>query len=158
MSVPASLSRIELVAVAKDGKPAKALGPLPGVVMEVTTGLASMYRTVGFHPPWTGYLAVQDQTVCGTCAFKGPPADGQVEIAYFTFPGQEGRGVAQTMARLLVDLAMHADSDIRILAQTLPTRNASTAVLQKIGFSFSGPAVSSEDGEVWQWHYRGGCV
>jgi GNAT superfamily N-acetyltransferase len=60
-------------------------------------------------PRWWGYLAVHptDRDVVGTCGFRaGPDANGEVEIAYFTFPGFEGQGVATAMAwRLLHEVA-----------------------------------------------------
>ncbi len=104
--------------------------------------------------PWIGYLAQDgeagDAPLVGTCAFKSPPDADGVEIAYFTFPGHEGRGVASRMAALLVDLAA-AHGVTRIRAQTLPESNASTRVLQKLGFTCAGPVMHPDDGEVWEW-------
>jgi RimJ/RimL family protein N-acetyltransferase len=156
-----STSDIELVAIGIDGKPDKELGLLPPVAADVMAGLASMYKTLGFSPPWIGYLAVQNERVVGTCAFKGAPVAGKAEIAYFTFPGHEGRGVAQTMAKMLMGLARRAESSIQITAQTLPTpnaSNASNALLRKLGFSFAGSVMSAEDGEVWEWQHRDACT
>ncbi len=39
-------------------------------------------------------------------------------------------------------------------AQTLPEKNASTRILEKLGFSFMGPVQHPEDGEVWEWRLR----
>ena len=49
---------------------------------------------------WDGYFVVDTDTreVVGSCAFKGPPTEaGTVEIAYFTYPGFEGKGYATSM-------------------------------------------------------------
>ena len=100
--------------------------------------------------PWAGYLAEEDGGIVGTCAFKSPPISGAVEIAYFTFPEHEGRGVATRMARRLVELAVeHGVATIR--AQTLPERNASTRIIEKLGFELQGTVNHPEDGEVWEW-------
>jgi hypothetical protein len=41
-------------------------------------------------------FAIENGQLVGTCAFKTPPKNQQVEIAYFTFPGNEGRGGGNT--------------------------------------------------------------
>jgi [ribosomal protein S5]-alanine N-acetyltransferase len=122
-----------------------------GLVRAVAESMAGVYRTNGFVRPWIGYLAVEGQTPVGTCGFKSPPQAGRVEIAYFTFPGQEGRGVATAMAGELVHLAQQTDADLVVFAQTLPEENASTAVLKKLGFRLLGPVQHPEDGTVWEW-------
>src|SRR5262245_16391161 len=54
-------------------------------------------RTFSLETPahWFGYFAIEGETqqMVGACSFKGPPDDGALEIAYFTFPGFEGRGI-----------------------------------------------------------------
>jgi RimJ/RimL family protein N-acetyltransferase len=113
--------------------------------------------TVAIYPqgpaplPWVGYLAEEQGVLVGTCAFKAPPAAGTVEIAYFTFPAHEGRGVATRMAASLVEIAGE-NGATRIKAQTLPETNASTRILEKLGFRLVGPVMHPEDGEVWEWH------
>ena len=60
--------------------------------------LALFQRTGVTTQPWSGFLSVdrEHNTIVGTCCFVAPPDDeGVVEIAYFTFPGFEGRGVAR---------------------------------------------------------------
>src|SRR5438105_2667151 len=59
------------------------------------------------RPRNLGYLVVEgeSQQLVGTCSFKAPPADGEIEIAYYTFSGFEGRGIATAMARFLLDQA-----------------------------------------------------
>ena len=124
-------------------------------VRELVTGVIEamhqLYDRSGFQPPWLGYFAVQDGKCVGTCAFKSPPRDNHVEIAYLTFPDYERMGIATDMARELVSIALGAQPRILISAQTLPEHNASTAVLRKVGFSLVGEVEHPEDGLVWEW-------
>jgi [ribosomal protein S5]-alanine N-acetyltransferase len=117
---------------------------------EVCASTIALYPQGTPELPWAGYLAEEKGVIVGTCAYKSPPVSGEVEIAYFTFPEHGGRGVATRMAQHLVDLA--AENGItRIRAQTLPEKNASTRILEKLGFILVGPAHHPEDGEVWEW-------
>lgn len=103
---------------------------------------------------WGGYFVVDRETreVVGSCAFKAPPTDdGVVEIAYFTYPGFEGRGYATAMARKLIELASGSPAVRRIIAHTLPETNASTRVLERVGMTFAGEVTDPEDGVVWCW-------
>ena len=85
-----------------------------------------LYSRVGWIPPWIGYLGFEDRDCVGTCAFTGPPRLGVVEIAYFTFPGHEGRGVATRMAEGLVSMARMSAPEVSVTAHTLRLENAST--------------------------------
>lgn len=40
------------------------------------------YKTIGYHAPWVGYLAVRDGVPVGSGAFTGRPVDGEVEVSY----------------------------------------------------------------------------
>ncbi|HSJ65279.1 MAG TPA: GNAT family N-acetyltransferase [Gemmatimonadaceae bacterium] len=103
---------------------------------------------------WGGYFAVDHETreVVGSCAFKtAPSGDGAVEIAYFTYPGFEGRGYATQMARRLVELASRSATVRRVIAHTLPETNASTRVLEKVGMTCVGEVMDPDDGRVWRW-------
>ena len=103
-------------------------------------------------PEWFGYLVVEEATrqLVGTCSLKGPPVDGVVEIACFSFPGFEGRGIGTEMARFLVERAMDLPDVTAVIAHTAAERNASTRILEKIGMKFAGEEV--EDGmPVWRW-------
>jgi len=77
--------------------------------------------------------------------------DDRVEIAYFTFPENEGQGVGTWMARRLLELAHRHDPTVRVVAQTLPEESASTAILRKIGFTWDRSVEHPEDGTVWEW-------
>ena len=105
------------------------------------------------EPWWGGYLAVEQETslIVGTCAFKGTPRDGSVEIAYFTFPGFEGRGVGSGMAALLVSTAAESSVVTQVIAHTLPELNASGVILTRNGFTRTGDVIDPDDGLVWRW-------
>jgi quercetin dioxygenase-like cupin family protein len=141
---------IRLIEIGWDGRPVEEVN-LPDVVRSVCEATATVYQKTGFVRPWIGYLAEEDGRLVGTCAFKTPPQKGRVEIAYFTFPEQEGKGIATQMAWQLVQLAQRTDDHIGIMAQTLPQENASTSVLRKLGFRRVGTAQDDEVGQVWEW-------
>ena len=142
---------MELIEIMKDGATARKLEGLPEIAADVLRATAAMYNTTGYEPPWVGYLALDGDDCVGTCAFKTPPANGRVEIAYFTFPGHEGRGIATWMAERLIGLAGRVAPGIRLYAQTLPCRNASTHILEKLGFTKIAAVEHPEDGIVWEW-------
>lgn len=152
------MARLTLVAIPQEGRPIAEIGSLPSVALEPVAAMAALYRHAGYVPPWIGYLAVDDGAVVGTCAFKTPPRDGRVEIAYFTFPPYERRGIATAMARELLDIAFLADPALTVTAQTLPVPNTSNGILQKLGFAFVGSVQHGEDGEVWEWSRSAGAV
>lgn len=143
---------MQLIAITADGESASPVGNIPEIAAEVMATTANMYRSSGFEPPWTGYLAVDEDRIVGTCAFKCAPVDDRVEIAYFTFPGFEGRGIATAMAKALIALARATRPDLLITSQTRAERNASNAILGKLGFTFAGSVTHPEDGEIWEWH------
>lgn len=146
---------MQLHAILRSGEvPGLPASALPAVTAEVVASFLPIYATA-FQPPWLGYLAEENGVVVGTCAFKTPPQSGAVEIAYFTFPGHEGRGVAKRMARALLALAHAADPQLTVFAQTLPTGNASTRVLTKLGFVHTRDVQHPEDGHLWEWEFRG---
>ena len=104
--------------------------------------------------PWGAYIALQDQTAVGTCAFKSAPdPEGGVEIAYMTFPEFEGRGHATAMVGALVLTAFNAGANA-VIAHTLAEENSSSKALKRNGFSFDEELVDPEDGPVWRWIKR----
>lgn len=129
------------------------------LVREVVRQTLAFLPTADDEPVWSGFLAVDgiDGDVVGTCAFKGPPApDGSVEIAYYTFPHLERRGFGTAMAAKLVEIALTSGAVRRVIAHTLPERNASTRILEKIGMRFAGEVIDPEDGAVWRWELATG--
>lgn len=141
---------LRLIPILESGEVAEPVA-LPVEAAGVLPAMAAMYRSSGYEPPWTGYIVDWEGCTIGTCAFKSAPVAGRVEIAYFTFPSFEGRGLATAMAEALVALARSADPGVTVAAQTLPERNASNRVLEKLGFRRAGTAIDAEVGEVWEW-------
>ena len=101
-------------------------------------------------PSWSGwamhYVLFED-TVIGTCGYKGPPDDdGTVEIGYSIMPAWQRRGFATEATRALAGSAFERGAQ-RVRAHTLPPPegDASIGVLRKAGFT---DAPSSEAGAV----------
>lgn len=111
------------------------------------------YKIVGHEKPWISYYAMENGGLVGCGAFKGPPKNGVVEIAYGTFEAFRQKGVGTEICKLLVDLSLKTDPSVTITARTLPEKNFSTRILQKNGFIFSGMVNDPEDGDVWEWVY-----
>jgi [ribosomal protein S5]-alanine N-acetyltransferase len=143
---------MRLLPIQRGGVIPESVGQLPAEADGVLVATSELYDSAGYAPPWICYVAVLSDKVVGTCGFKAAPIQGRVEIAYFTFPGYEGKGIATQMARQLVSMARDADSDVIVAAQTLPERNASHRVLEKLGFSCVGSLEHPEDGTVLEWH------
>ncbi len=143
---------MELIAISESGELARPVPSTPQIAVEVVEATTQLYRTVGYEVPWIGYLAIENEECVGTCGFKSPPLNNRVEIAYFTFPGHESRGVATRMASELIGLALDKMPALTVAAQTLPEENASTAVLKKLRFRLVGTVEHLEDGLVWEWH------
>lgn len=123
------------------------------IAAEIATATLDLYEKTGATEPWISYFALRenDNALLGTCAFKSPPVQGLVEIAYFTFPGYEGQGVASVMARALLKIAFDDYGVKAVLAHTLPEENASTAILQKRGFTLVEAVDDPDDGPIWRW-------
>jgi len=143
---------VELIAISESGELARPVPSTPQIAVEVVEATTQLYRTVGYEVPWIGYLAIENGTCVGTCGFKSAPVNNRVEIAYFTFPGHESRGVATRMAAELIGLALDQMPALTVAAQTLPEENASTSVLKKLRFRLVATVEHPEDGLVWEWH------
>jgi RimJ/RimL family protein N-acetyltransferase len=133
------------------------LGRNHDLVRDVVQQTLSLLARVPRGPGLGGFLAVDDDRamVIGTCGFRaGPLSDGTIEIAYFTFPDFEGQGYATQMARGLIELAEKASGVRQVIAHTLPERNPSSRVLEKVGMIFVGEVDDPEDGRVWRWERR----
>jgi len=141
---------MQFIEIKNDGTPDPEI-PLSAPALEVCESTTALYRKEGFVPPWIGYLAVEGSQIVGTCAFKSPPRGNRVEIAYFTFPQHEGKGLASEMARLLIAIARAASPGVTIFGQTQPVEGASNRILQNLGFRFLGPVTHPVEGEVWEW-------
>jgi ribosomal-protein-alanine N-acetyltransferase len=104
--------------------------------------------------PWGSHLFFDDDgALVGFGGFKGPPVQGEVEIGYAIAPARQGRGLATAAARLLIDLARDRGAT-RVVAHTLATPNASTAVLARCGFTRTATIADPDGGvddDVWRW-------
>jgi ribosomal-protein-alanine N-acetyltransferase len=110
------------------------------------------YPIIGFNFPWVGYFVLQDDKIVGCCAFTGKPnEENRVEISYWTFKSSEGKGIASWACGKLVSVAYDTDENIIVTAKTAPEKNASTKVLQRNGFIFSGIVQDHEIGDAWEW-------
>jgi [ribosomal protein S5]-alanine N-acetyltransferase len=147
---------MRLYAIEFDGSVDLGVAESPPVLAEVIVATTELYKRKGFSPPWIGYVAVESDQVVGTCGFAAPAAQGEAEIAYFTFPGKEGRGVATRMARTLMSLSQDRaqTQGICFVAHTLPAMGSSTSILAKLGFTLLGSVQHPEDGEVWKWRHE----
>ena len=115
------------------------------------------YQHLKSHPEilgWWTYLFVHkpDQTLIGLGGFKGPVNDdGMIELGYAIAPDYQRRGLATEATRGLIQYAF-AHPEIKCVdAHTLPAKNASTGVLEKVGMKFVGAVNDPDDGEVWHW-------
>lgn len=144
---------VQLVPIGVDGSVAKSAEDPSGAVAGVVEQTVALYRRRGHVPPWTCYLAEHRGAWVGTCGFAGPPADGEAEIAYFTFPGMEGRGVGRALTAALLSRCGRdaAREGIRFIARTLPEEGPSASILRRLGFSLQGVIQHPEDGAIWKW-------
>jgi [ribosomal protein S5]-alanine N-acetyltransferase len=138
------------IEIPRDGNVPKLVEHHP-LTDEVCRMMTASYAATGYVEPWVGYLIEVEGKNVGTCAFKGPPIDGKVEIAYFTYPDFERQGIGRLAAAKLVDLALRTDPSLQVVAQTLPHENASTSILKSLGFILQGAIEHPEDGTVWDW-------
>ena len=145
---------MHLIPIPRDGNVSLSGITLPEVAVSVITPTVQLYARRGYVEPWVGYLAIEGGNCVGTCGFTSPPVKGVAEIAYFTFPDFEKRGIATRMAQRLVSIAQECDSSVRIIAHTLTEENASNHILKKLGFAFTGAVDHPEDGKIWEWSYE----
>ena len=85
--------------------------------------------------------------------FKGPPADGVVEIGYAVAPALRGRGIAEDAVREMLREAF-SDDDVRaVIAHTLAEGGPSTSVLERTGFVYDDDVDDEKGGRVWRWRH-----
>lgn len=98
-----------------------------------------LWFIVGMEPDGTRRLV-------GAAGYKGPPADGAVEIGYSVVPSEQNRGYATKAIRGLIERAWAAGDVERVVVETLPHLAPSIRVVEKLGFRFVGPG--SEEGVI----------
>jgi ribosomal-protein-alanine N-acetyltransferase len=140
-------------ALAGDERLAGALGH--AVVPGWVTFTDALRSARGAPGRWGARLFVDGDPpeLVGWGGFKGPPANGVVELGYEIAASRRGRGLASAAARAMVAEAF-ADAGVdEVVAHTLPERNASNRVLEKAGFLFAGEALEGEQ-PVWRFSAR----
>lgn len=145
------MSTISLIQIDLHGRPVITADKLDDIAQQVCAATALLYRSTGFVPPWVGYLVRRDDRVVGACAFKAPPDNGKVEIGYFTFPDDEGRGVGTMMVRELLHIVRAQNPALTVVAETANEENASNAILRKFGFQHVRILLDAEGDEIWEW-------
>jgi [ribosomal protein S5]-alanine N-acetyltransferase len=106
-------------------------------------------------PQWSSHLFVvpADDALVGFGGFKGPPADGVVEIGYGIAPAYRGKGLATEASRQMIERARAAGVST-VVAHTLAEPNASTRVLSNLGFEHTQTTDDPADGKIWRWERR----
>ena len=105
---------------------------------------------------WWLYYAVATEsaspTLVGSFGYKGPPADGVVEIGYSVVPSWRRQGLATEASQALIDAAWERGARL-VIAHTLAHLEPSLGVLRKLGFE---PAESSqaESGQPDELEFR----
>ena len=126
-------------------------GMSPFEKAQLSLAWLAQFEASGASDPWVhGFRLVHRSSgnIVGFCSFKGPPADGVVEIAYGIAPDEQGKGYATEAAQALVAFARSFPEVKVIRAHTLADGAASKRVLEKCGFHCVGEVVDPEDGPV----------
>src|SRR5690606_3252620 len=118
---------------------------------EVLDMYRPLYARTGIQAPWTGYFVRFGGRIAGTCGFAGLPADGEIEIAYWTFPEFEGKGIAQAACGELLEIVRRTDATLTVVAKTAPAFDASTSILKAHDFQQAGVVQDHEIGDAWKW-------
>src|SRR5436190_19622442 len=139
---------MHLIPISREGSVRLSDVTLPELAMSVMTQTVQLYERRGYVEPWVGYLAVEGGNCVGTCGFTSPPPRGVAEIAYFTFPDFEKRGVATRMAQCLSSIPQECAPTVKIIAHTSTEQNASTQVLTKLGYLRPAAVNDPEDGNI----------
>jgi [ribosomal protein S5]-alanine N-acetyltransferase len=123
------------------------------VFPETLAGALDLCATEGYREEWGTFLflVAAPRTVVGIGGYRGPPAEGVVEIGYALAPAFRGRGLATAAARTLVERAFADPRVHAVVAHTLAVASPSTRVLEKLGMVRRGGHVDPADGEVWRW-------
>jgi [ribosomal protein S5]-alanine N-acetyltransferase len=150
----ANSSTVRLVPQTRDDVAAMIDGMSPPERAQLSADWLAQFQASSEMDPWVhGFRIVQSgsDTVVGSCMFKGPPAEGVVEIAYGIDPDQQGKGYATQAAQALSDYASRSGLVTLVIAHTLPDSTASQRVLAKCGFGYVREVLDPEDGLVWRY-------
>ncbi len=145
---------ITLIPCDENGQPLRYIADIPEPIASACAQSSKLYQRIGYKDPWVSYIAVDSGRCAGGGAFVGRPTNGMVEIAYFTLDDFQNQGYATSTARRLIEIARQADPALVVRAFTLPQINASTRILDRLGFSMVGPSQDADVGEVWEWQLQ----
>ena len=128
----------------------------PEVVREVSPEWLARVQEATEPDPWLHGFAIRlrssPDSGVGSIGFKGPPdVVGVAEVAYGIEEAYQGQGYATEALEGILGFVSTQPGVSAVHAHTLPTKNASTAVLEKCGFQFLGEVTDPEDGQVWRW-------
>lgn len=107
--------------------------------------------------PWACYLRLAHGQIVGGGGFAAAPAQGRVEMGYFTLPGWQHQGHGQATAAALLAIARAADAGLTVTATTVRTPGSSAdaspsgRILLRLGFGPAVPAQDADAGPVWHW-------
>lgn len=102
----------------------------------------------------TRFFVLGSPTVLvGWGGFKGPPADGVVELGYEIAPAFRRRGIASDAVREMLREAFSASEVQAVIAHTLAESGPSTRALLKTGFVYDGELTDEKDGQLWRWRH-----
>lgn len=87
-----------------------------------------------WYAVWLMRSKEQPGRVVGDFCFKGPPADGMVELGYGLREGCCGRGYMTETVLAMVQWALAQPGVTRVEAETEPENRASQRVLARAGF------------------------
>ncbi|MBN8602297.1 MAG: GNAT family N-acetyltransferase [Planctomycetes bacterium] len=123
----------------------------PEVQREISPVWLARLNNATEPTPWIcGFdlVRVSDRISVGSCAFKSPPENGVVEIAYGIDDEHQRQGYATEAAIALAQFALQTDGVKTVCAHTKEDNFASIRVLEKAGFQGKGTVIDPEDGEV----------
>jgi RimJ/RimL family protein N-acetyltransferase len=154
--LPAELSVLEAALTSDD-----ALAEVTGCAVEpgwatFVGALETTRNAVRADPSgvaWGPRLFVDDPPrIVGWGGFKGPPANGVVELGYEIAESLRGRGLATAAAREMLREAFAHEDVTTVVAHTLPEQNASNHILEKLGFRRDGVRLEGAE-TVWRYVY-----
>jgi RimJ/RimL family protein N-acetyltransferase len=96
------------------------------------------------------FVSGDPPVLVGWGGFKGAPNDGVIELGYEIAESHRGRGLATAAVRAMLAEAFADPTVTAAIAHTLPRRNASNRVLEKVGFQFDGDDAEDAD-TVWRF-------
>lgn len=96
------------------------------------------------------FVADDPPRLVGWGGFKGPPRDGAVELGYEIAETCRRRGHATAAVRAMVAEAFAAEEVMLVVAHTLPHRNPSNQLLERLGFRFAGEV---REGNEVAWRF-----